>query len=481
LPFPRTGWLPQSTSKVLQPFSPTVKALSGLGHDVILREPKDLPQVWTNPSSLPFELSAALLFQHHYHARKATDSQSSILYPGFSMTRILYQTRFKSLDPGWDQPSHKSYGHSGLLLVPREGTRRVNGPGIHTRNGDIIELHFEWTTKSRGSLRFGFTGGMESAVAVVDFVRRKAEIRTSDWSSPQPAARGTFKVSGKTQVLRITKSEGSGDLVKSADITVELNDKVILQARDVNVLPELGVTIGVDGAPALLKRFVHRGKPSGIPEYLNVGGWQVLNTSDIAANLESICRGIEIAADRGIQLLVTPETSLTGLFPTHPVTQDPTPIKAAERKLRRRIKALKNAPYVVVGLPVWESVSGHSRKKTRYNVSRVYDPDGHIVDTYPKIHSCETEFWHGFRLQEFDIFGVPTCMHICHDGRYPETWTMPVMFGSRLILHPSNGGTVHGSVDAFEKGANRSTSTSHAFYINVNGGGGSYIVGPPVA
>ena len=41
--FPRTEWLPQSTSKILQPFSPTVKALdSALGHDVILREPKDL-------------------------------------------------------------------------------------------------------------------------------------------------------------------------------------------------------------------------------------------------------------------------------------------------------------------------------------------------------------------------------------------------------------------------------------------------------
>ena len=65
-------------------------------------------------------------------------------------------------------------------------------------------------------------------------------------------------------------------------------------------------------------------------------------------------------------------------------------------------------------------------------------------------------------------------MHICHDGRYPETWTLPVMFGARLVLHPSNGGTITGSVDAFEKGAGRSTSTSHAFYVN----GGSYIAGP---
>ena len=44
-------------------------------------------------------------------------------------------------------------------------------------------------------------------------------------------------------------------------------------------------------------------------------------------------------------------------------------------------------------------------------------------------------------------------MHICHDGRYPEPWTLPVIFGARLILHPSNGGHVSGSIDAFEAGA----------------------------
>ena len=129
-------------------------------------------------------------------------------------------------------------------------------------------------------------------------------------------------------------------------------------------------------------------------------------------------------------------------------------------------------------MPVWETVPGHRREETRYNVSRVYDPDGQVVLTGAKIHSCESEFWHGHRLQEFDIKGVPICMHICHDGRYPEVWTLPVMFGARVVLHPSNGGTMTGSIDALERGAGRSTTTSHAFYVHVNGGGGSYIAGP---
>ena len=41
-----------------------------------------------------------------------------------------------------------------------------------------------------------------------------------------------------------------------------------------------------------------------------------------------------------------------------------------------------------------------------------------------------------------DVNGVPISLHICHDRRYPELWTLPVMFGTRLILHPSNSGDV---------------------------------------
>ena len=81
-------------------------------------------------------------------------------------------------------------------------------------------------------------------------------------------------------------------------------------------------------------------------------------------------------------------------------------------------------------------------------------------------------------LNEFEVFGVPTSLHICHDGRYPELWTLPVMFGARLVLQPSNGGYVKGSVDAFEATAKRDSGTTHAFHINVIGGGGSYLVGP---
>ena len=70
-------------------------------------------------------------------------------------------------------------------------------------------------------------------------------------------------------------------------------------------------------------------------------------------------------------------------------------------------------------------------------------------------------------------------MHICHDGRYPYTWTLPVMFGARLLLHPGNAiQKVIGNIEGFERSAKSATGTSNVFRIHCNGGGGSYIVGP---
>jgi len=396
---------------------------------------------------------------------------------------VLSETSFDKPTSGWtkfrtDDARFQS-GSEGLLLSAEKDAATLNGPGVHTRNGDAIEVHFQVLEEKKGRLRFGFSGGMESAVVTLDFRAERAVLQTSDWTCPQPAGQSDFSLTqSKDHVLRIEKTEGKGELVKFANIRVVLDGKVLLEVEDVNVLPEIGVTLGASGMRILIRRFVHQGIPSEVPEYLHIGGWQVINRPSIEENLASIRRGLVAAAEKRIQLLMTPETSLTGLFSTDPVTQEPEPVAEAEEKLRGFIRDLKDAPYVVVGLPVWEAVPGHRRQQTRYNVSRVYDPDGEIVGTYPKIHSCETEFWHGYRLHEFDVYGAPVCMHICHDGRYPEVWTLPVMFGARLILHPCNGGTVSGSIDAFERGANGSTSTSHAFRLCISGGGGSYIAGP---
>ncbi len=398
--------------------------------------------------------------------------------------QVLGDMQFRGPSNGWEWPSEKSPSFqptsTGVILSASHGKAiEINGTGVHTRNGDSIELKFRLLQKEKGCLRFGFSSWSESAMVTMDFVHKQILLSTSDWTTPQPVGSVPFSMSNQTtHVLLIEKAEGSGKLLKNANIYVYLDGQKLLSLQNLNLLPEMGVAISVTETRLLIKRFVHKGMPSGIPEYLHVGGWQMPNKNSIDENLNSICRGLSKAAKEGVQLLVTPETSLTGLFPNSFVTRKPKPVADAEGKLIKFMHNLKDAPYLVAGLPIWQNVPGHRVKKTLYNASRVYDPDGQIVSTHAKIHSCEANFWHGYRLQEFDVYGVPICMHICHDGRYPDVWTLPVMFGARLILHPANSKKTIRTIDVFEEKAKSSTVTSHAFYIHVNGGGGSYLVGP---
>ena len=338
----------------------------------------------------------------------------------------LGHTRFQEPGQGWDLPPVGSPGfetsRDGIKVsATPDRTLDISGPGVHTRNGDSIELRFRALGSHAGTLEFGFDADLhEYARVELDFSEATVSLATSDWTVPQPVASAPLSVSGhESHTVLIEKQEGGGNLVKNAE--------------------------------------------------------------SIETNLDSICRGLVQAAEAGVQLLVTPETSITGLFPRSPVTRDPAPIAEAEDRLRRFIRDLKDAPYLVAGLPAWDSVPGHALESTRYNVCRVYDPDGEIASSHAKVHSAngiEDGFWHGYRLNELDVYGVPTTLHVCHDLRYPEVWTLPVMFGARLVLHPSNSGHVRGSVDAFEAKAKGDSDTSHAFHLNVNGGGGSYIVGP---
>jgi hypothetical protein len=413
--------------------------------------------------------------------------------PTSSNRQILHQMDFTGPKDGWNWPEklepHFAQTPDGLMLLAGSNkTVWLGGDGVHTCNGDSIELHFSLPDNPAGALTFGFQGEPERAFVKLDFKKSTAIFSTSDWRLNQPVVNTAFQLEKKeVHTLLIEKTEGPGRLVKNADFKVYLDGGRLMEVRDQNVLPEMSVTVGVEGARILLQRFVQRGTPSGIPEYLHIGGWQMANQPDIAANLASICRGLTESANRGVQLLVTPETSLTGLFPEDAVTQNPGPIAEAEARLRSFMRNLKSAPYIIVGLPIWENSGAGG--EIRYNVSRLYAPDGEIAGTFAKIHSCETNFWHGYRLNEFDIYGVPCCMHICHDGRYPETWTLPVMFGARLVVHPANPMSENKPMPTVSPTTLKCVTTvqperetgavgsSHAFYLNVSGTGGN-IAGP---
>ena len=400
------------------------------------------------------------------------------------MTEILHSTRFTEASAAWDLSPGTNpgidFGPDGAVLSPPENeTASLCGSGVHTRNGDSIEVRFR-VLEGNGRLRFGFDAERhEHACVEVCMKTGTVSLFTTDWRLEQPLAAVPAAVAaGRSHTLLLEKTEGAGALIRNADVTVHLDGARIMHLENLDLLPETGVLVEASGARVLVEEFAHRGRPSEIPEYLHLGGCQVLNVDDIEENLGSICRGLEMAAEAGVELLVTPEMSLTGLYPTSPRTREPGPVGAAEARLRQFIRELPDAPHVIAGLPVWEAVAGHDLPETRYIASRVYDPDGEVLYTARKVHSAEQEMWHGYRLNEFDIEGVPVSLYICHDNRYPELQTLPVMFGARLLLHPSNGGVVSGAVSAFEAVAIAASRPTHAFHMHVNAGGGSYIVSP---
>ena len=385
--------------------------------------------------------------------------------------------------PGWVWPVAAD-GVEGVpggarLCSTSEEAVSVGAEDVHTWNGDAIELTFRPEGDSRGELEFGYSGGAERALAVVDFVASTLALWTSDWRLRQPVA--TVKIDidpDRDHVLRLRKTDGGGNLISMSDLELFWDGRRVIHEPNQDVLPEMGVRLAVRNQAILARRFVLYGKQPAVPEYLHVGGYQVLNEPSIEQNIEAICRGARRASELGIQLLLTPETSLTGLFAEHEVTQNPEPVKEAEDRLRKFLAELPGAPFLVVGLPVWHRDPEHPDRVVRYNVSRVYDPDGEILTDCPKVHSCEVDFWHGQSLNEFEVHGVPISLNVCHDARYPDTWTLPVMFGARLILHPANGGRPRCSVDGLEQLANNAVVSSHAFYLHVNGAGGSYLVSP---
>ena len=221
--------------------------------------------------------------------------------------------------PGWVWP------HTGAGVEPVSGGARLTSNSdeavslgaddVHTWNGDAIELVFRPESEFQGKLEFGYFGGSERALAVVDFSSSVLSLSTSDWRLRQPVTSVKVDVSpGQDHTLRLRKSDGRGDLIKLSDIEIYWDGEKKILGVDQDVLPEMGVRLAVRNQSVLLRKFVHYGNPPPIPEYLHVGGFQILNQASIEKNLEAVFRGLRQAAELGIQLLVTPETSLTGLF-----------------------------------------------------------------------------------------------------------------------------------------------------------------------
>jgi predicted amidohydrolase len=214
---------------------------------------------------------------------------------------------------------------------------------------------------------------------------------------------------------------------------------------------------------------------------VNVGLWQQNIKPTTAENVDALLEGVRKAAEAGVQILVTPETSLVGLRPDHPEWTDRNTTQRELKRFQKGVASIRNAPYTLIGYPDFvpgREIEGAEVDEVMVNAHRFVRPDGTLGPPMSKVHTCEPNLWHGREYNLQRVAGVEVAMGVCHDGHYQDVWATGVMAGARLCLHPSSGGNFRGSIPRFLDWMRSAGSDLDAFWVRVNAGGGAAIVYP---
>jgi predicted amidohydrolase len=150
---------------------------------------------------------------------------------------------------------------------------------------------------------------------------------------------------------------------------------------------------------------------------LKLGAFQFAVCGDISRNFAALRRGVTLAANRGVRLLVTPECALTGYPPTERADVASLDFGELER-CTAELCALAKEHDMYIALGTIRRESGKV-----YNSIAVLSPNGEIAGYYDK-----RALW-GYDLQHFDesdsagvfdIDGVSVGFRICFDVCFPE-------------------------------------------------------------
>jgi predicted amidohydrolase len=174
---------------------------------------------------------------------------------------------------------------------------------------------------------------------------------------------------------------------------------------------------------------------------LQIGIAQWLATpGDAKRNLQVALDMIDLAAARGVELLVLPELWPCGYDPTTlaaDARRTAEPIAGARSK-RLAAAALAANMWLVAG-----SVPEEGEDGALYNTALVFNPDGELVACHRKAHLYPPTgepsiFRPGDRLTTFEdpALGVVGVV-VCFDGDFPEVARTLGLRGARLIVAPS--------------------------------------------
>jgi predicted amidohydrolase len=180
---------------------------------------------------------------------------------------------------------------------------------------------------------------------------------------------------------------------------------------------------------------------SPVNSSLRVAVAQIPIGAEIDANVGRIIRAMEECALQGAQVLVCPETAISGYSPAIGHGREPQEwprIREGLQSIAERAREL--SLWVAVGSEAWED--GHW-----WNRFYAYNPDGHHAATYDKVHLTgdDTRYYTaGSNYPVFHIEGITVGLQICYDARFPEGYRALLHQGAEVILqgfYGAGGGT----------------------------------------
>lgn len=384
-------------------------------------------------------------------------------------------------DPGWtcDVQPHCAHFVSTLASPDKSADVFLRPCCIH---GDTIELGLAPGAARRGVLVLELLAGFEFITAEINLTTGELVIHTHESHKPQPRLKTTVATGFTTARLIRRRDKLPGLPYEGVAVTLVLDGQAAVEVAQIDFLPECLVRFALKGPGEMsVSHLTIAGPARPRPEYVHLGLWQQRIKPTTAQNVDGLIEGVRQAAEAGVQILVAPETSLTGLRPNDPELSDERSIQAELARLQRAVAGVRNAPYTLVGYPDWISgrqVEGATVDRVRVNAHRFVRPDGGLGPGMAKVHVCEPGFWHGRGYNCQRVAGVEIALGICHDARYADVWTTGVMAGARLCLHPAAGGNLAGQIPDIVKGYAGLGTQFDAYWATVNAGGGGAIVYP---
>jgi predicted amidohydrolase len=206
---------------------------------------------------------------------------------------------------------------------------------------------------------------------------------------------------------------------------------------------------------------------------------QIFVTDNVQANLEKIVSYIHKADSQGVEILLFPETALSGYRPLH-FKDKPFPprdvLEAALEQVRR--EARETGMRIVLGTSAYAD-SGV------YNIAYFIDERGEIRASFAKAHGTgNKDFLAGREISTFQYQGFKYGLEICYDARFPEAWRQQALAGADVIFHISHAAGGDAWKTPVWEGHLRSRAAENQYWVvscNCAGpvqAGKSYIIDP---